>query len=554
MSCAYRNVSLSVGSFRANALGYGQTCKPNLPLKSCEPPICDGDYSRPFAYEASRLQNMVAYPTDGLGSEYPIATMRIVKSAGHWAIGTAVSTITNRPAGFLVNVKTLCVTLLQETTASGEVYVVSRPRALVIREDGVTVFGNADFEGVDYPAIAHVNEALCVRILVGCGCDSEDQITYYDAIVNACDPCTAYIAGSRNDRATVFLVNLNTGVIIDTTSLYLDTPDASSLATCVTVVASCMLVLGVQISESSSMLWTLSLDTLQEVSFTAGTSYNDVVTRRLRLPVNCLSVAVLRVFAQPCGSLYAVTAGTFNTTGTNMPSHGVVVYHFTPDTLPDMEFAVSGISIWFDPRATSTRPTDATYAEGTVYVVGNSYDFETPPQDVPTFYNPCLPFLSVDVLRTNVALPSPFLVQVRVDGSVCPLLSCLKSCAAATFANTVLVYPGTAVVVGDVWFHLNCPSQSAGLLLVEMVLKPCPRIVNSARVSVPVFNSPVGCCAGPIVVDRLCGDTTLQVAGPVVVGCPCETALPLPGAIAFDPVKGAFVGFDGLEWKTFTFS
>lgn len=576
-TCAFP-LQPATGTYRTNALGYGVPSLPAPPQPLPAAPVDTGDYSRPYAYEAGQLPNMIAFPTDGLGDDMPVATMRIVRASGQYAIGTALSTITGAATGFLLNVKTMCVTPLRETACDGNVYAMTKPRALLHRGDGVvTVVGNAYFMGEDLPAIAHVYVASgVVKVLVGCGkpekhCDHEEDVDdevcasekvykcvkYYDVLPNPCDPCLLYIAGARNGRATVFVVNAKTGIVVDSTSLYVQPSEPVSETECVTeseavtmtLVAGAMLVVGVHVNESSSMLWALSTDTLQELSMTAGTSYNHRLTQRLRVPMHCADVTVVRVFGLADGTVYAVAIGHFDTVDNNMPSRGVLVYKFTPDTMPDMTFGVSGIALWFDPRSASTRLNDATLADdGSLYIVGNAFETEPVAQTTPGYRNMSFPFLNVDVLRSNLTYPSPFLLQVRCDGAICPLLNGLRGCAVGLFANTVIVHPATATILGDVWFRLGCPSQPAGVLNVELVLRPCPRIINANRVALPVID--IG-CTGPIVIDKRCGETTLQVAGPVVVGCVCETTLPLAGAIAFDPYTGAFMGYDGYSWKAF---
>lgn len=568
-SCAF-TILPNVGTYRTNALGYGipSIPPPPRPLEPpCELPVCDGDYSRPRGYEEPRLTDFIAYPNDGLGEDNPLATMRILRSAGRFAIGTAVSTVTGEPSGFLLDTKTRTVIPLRYECSSGDVHVMICPRALLVRKGVVTVVGESLLDGERYPAIAYVRGG-CVTIISGCDgecksdseCECEEvppppsytDVKYYDVIENPCSHDHLVICGSRRDRAAVFVVSKKTGAIVDTTSLYALGEDVTSLATCITLVSSCMFVVGVQAEESSSLLWTIAAETLQELNWTSGTSYNNKSTKRLRLPVNGLSVSIIRLFSEPSGVVYAVAVGKFSTYETNMPSYGSVVYKFTEDTEPDQCYGVAGISIWFDPRSTSTRPNDAVLEDGSIYVVGNSYSCGAC-DDGLGYANPCLPFLSVGVPRGYTSYPKPFLLQVRYDGCPCPLLNGLDGCAPALFANTVLVHATRATIIGDVWFHLGCPSQPAGLLLVEMLLKPCPRIVNCARVNVPVINIPDGCQSGPIVTDKLCGDTIFQVAGPVVVGCANTEGLCLPGSIAFDPVTKSFMGFDGTEWRSFTF-
>jgi len=157
--------------------------------------------------------------------------------------------------------------------------------------------------------------------------------------------------------------------------------------------------------------------------------------------------------------------------------------------------------------------------------------------------------------------PSPFAVSIRPDGTPCILFTGLRGRAEGCFANTLTLTPGSLTVLtvlGDVWFHLQTVGQRAGLLVVDIALLSCPRILNNHFVSIPVINFGTAdtCC---VTVDKLCGGngtTTLQVAGPIVVGKPPAQLFlsnSVPGAIAFDASTKTFLGFDGVSWKPFSF-
>jgi hypothetical protein len=489
----------------------------------------------------------------------PDATMRIIRACEGFAIGTAMRD--GHVTGFLLNTHRLHTIPLIQTMPSGDVHHLKYPRAMLLRADGrITVVGQGVCGDSTFPAIAHVLEDT-VTVLLGNGLDDSSE-TYFDVLEDACRSDTLCICGeSGGGVATVHVVDGCTGVVKKTALLSATTvgsSEATTVAVSMTATHECMLVVGVHVGnagddESSSLLWPLDLHTLTQLLPLSVTSFNDPSTNRLRLPMHTHGSTIIKVLGGRRGeALHVVSMVTFRATTpcVNVPLHALVVQKFTRDTDPDVAYGASGFVTWYDAHAMSTRPTDAVLHGGTVYVTGNVFASET--ATAATYITPALPFLNVHADPTSA--PAPFVLQVRPGGSASCLLNSLGGgCAEATFANAIVVTPAVITVLGDVWFHLRCPAQPAGLLLVTLgMVGSCPRVLNGGKVNIPIIrvNSPT------VVVDALCdGPTTLQIAGPLVVGCVASgdtAASCLPGTIVFDPVLKTFKGFDGDAWKSFT--
>ena len=422
-------------------------------------------------------------------------------------------------------------------------------------------------------------------------CDGNSDIVYYDIIKTPEDGTSLYVCGAINSVAAVFVVSDAYGVILKTARLRCSS--TPSLASCL-VLSACrkLLIVGVQ-TDDTSLLWALAADTMHDIRSLATCAFNDRHTNRLRLPHDIERVEVFKLFALPCGSVLAVATawgcarsrpGSPSTLSRpSPPLSAVAVYKFTRDTQPDVGYGIEGISVWSDVQGTQSRPCDAFQYRDNLYVVGNTYATSSPEPEEGTgesletasvvtessfssssslaesyvigsasFVNPCLPFLTVDAPGS---LPEPFLVQFRGNGVPCVIFHDLESCAEAVFANTVCLNPGSPaglLVLGDTFFHVGKPGQAAGMLLLDIALTQPPRLMNGYATAVPVID--YGCVAcDPITIDRRCGEsTTLQVAGPVVVGGPSEDCVAIfPGAIAYDKTTNAFIGFDGTSWKQF---
>ena len=626
-SCAF-SIAPATGVYRGNALGLSVPVKPPFSqLRGAGAGVgvgvgvcggeCDDATVRVRAYEALRIPGFVARPMDGTaGAAY--GTMRVIRSCDGFAIGVATCSDTGKVCGFLLRLLAsdasdshVVVTRLQQTFDGGSVYTLTLPRALVLRhgKSVVTIVGEGYYEGSVYPAVAHVrlqegddDAELSSESDGECTGDGEieseyeseyeseheDNATgtasgstwaahssdrrrgwlrrpapeYYDVIRTPSDGSAVYVCGTSNGTAAVFLVDDLHGLVKKVGRLRV----RGSLATCL-VLSACkkMLVVGVQ-APDTSLMWALSADTMQELYSLTTCAFNDRTTKRLRLPHEAASVDVLRLFASPCGSFYALATAWFpcrksGGKGMQQPVSAVAVYRFTADTAPDIGFGMGGISLWFDAHGVESRPCDAVLHKDSLYVVGNVYFGESlrrhrdrecdTDSSVATIYlNACLPFLSVDVSSP----PSPFLLQFRRSSLPCAIFLGLDGCAEGHFSNTVCLNPassGSAITVfGDVWFHLGRPSQAAGLLAVDIALQQPPRIINAQHIRVPIID--YGGCCEPITVDKRCKATALQVAGPVIVGCPpVDCASIFPGAIAFDATCQAFIGFDGISWKRF---
>ena len=610
-SCAF-SIAPATGIYRANDLGLRvPSLKPSasIPRRGDEECIGERDGTvRVRSYEASQIPGYVASPMDGTAG-HAYGTMRIVRSCDGFAIGTATCSDTGEVCGFLLRVtefseRHVIVSRLQQTFFSGDVYTLTYPRALVLRhgKSVVTIVGEGRLNGSSrHPAVAHVrlNTQPHVEVDVilgsdefadasgsesdegdgdgdGSGSDGDSRKTalaacesrgscvyrvqpeYYDVIRTPTDSSAVYVCGSADGAAAVFLIDDSHGIVKKMTRLCTRGAGKGSVATCLTLSA-CkkLLVVGVQTAATSSLVWALAADTMQQLHSLSTCAFNDRATKRLRLPHEAVSVDVLRLFALPCGSFYALATAWFSKereecrddTETPTPTAAVAVYRFTADTEPEVDFGVYGISLWFDAHGVETRPCDAVVHKDSLYVTGNVYLGEGADAEEPIYVNPCMSFLSVNVRSP----PSPFLLQFRRSGVPCAVFLGLDGCAQAHFANTVSLAPNSCsalVVLGDVWFHLGKPSQAAGLLVVDIALQQPPRIMNAQYISVPVID--FGRCCEPVTIDKKCVETTLQVAGPIIVGCPpVHCASILPGAIAYDATCQAFVGFDGVSWKKF---
>lgn len=574
--------------------------------------LTDGGFARVKQYESQCVPAFAAYPNDGLAGQPVrtiLITRSAPANGAVFSVGTGLSDATGDIEGFLLRTQaakgapscdapagsmTQHATLLRTTASDGTVYRLNQPKAVLLearrveRADCtlgvcsvVVVVGSGeivtDSGTTQGPAIATIQYTGAVPecnpvpyITVGNGGTDVTDETYEDVMPdpftrNAWLVCsTASVSGGdptalvRRIDVTTRLPQIVGGPSSTLTYTEIDfsgggvAPAASASAVSLTA-TSTMVVVAVHTDDTQSLLWPLRGTDLTQILPWVATNFNDGTTNRLRLATNAASVLALRVMANLSDEVYVATLTAFDTAA-SLPVHGTQAFKFTASTDPDLDYGVSGVSTWFDAEAGSTRPNDARLVDDrNVLVVGNAFMAEADPAVPPTYDVPGFPYLDVTVPAAE--LPVPFMVEFKDGcGATSPgasslLLRGLDGCAMMHWASTFAQYcAGAGLLLGDVTFHFGCPAQPGNVLAVNATLKCPARVLNAARVPVPVVQT---CCSGVVCVDALCAPTVLHAKGPVVVGCD-EGVTPLPGMIRFNPDSATFEGYNGSAWETFT--
>ena len=340
----------------------------------------------------------------------------------------------------------------------------------------------------------------------------------------------------------------------------------------------------------------------------SSTGFNNTVTGMIacEYAVTCACVRLLAPSTSSsslssCGGstvLYVVTVAALNTT-LGLPSYGVQVSAFSDDTTPQLTFNAAGTVTWWVGEQGSTRPNDACldFHGRDVLVVGNSFFAETTSDTEPhhDYVVPGLP--TRDVRCAAPFVPQPFVMRVTPAGCANVVLNGVTGCAAVHWASGLsFTNLHTAVLLGDTNDSVTRPSQTAGVFSAHLTLfnkstsaSARARITNCLvtgcgrgdTTTTAVSLQARGC--GIVVLEPQCGNckncgscagscggcdvdgcscsctasaepstTTLILPGAVVLGTvnDVETALPLPGTLAFDSLTQTFRGYIGGAWVT----
>ncbi len=600
MSCIRQHVR-NAGTFKGNLLGQQRASAPPrrrvaaLPSDTApaQAPFCDPQYFKPqpAAFEATTLAQFLGNYTDPF--TYNVRVLRTSDGPGGvFSIGTALSTTTGAVEGFLMRTVTadgceqstsVAVVLSFTDPATGAVYALTQPKALLVTRESVIVVGHGYMNDVEFgPAVAVVNnDPVCPSkmpspfVVVGNADDLPGEV-YNDIAVNPfCDGCWLVAATATIDDVETALVRCidavtllprMVGPVLAPTLYTPITPPAAiegqpTSGVSVTATSS-LVVVGVHVDGGvNSLLWTLRPDLTEVLPWTA-TGYNDPVSGVLVSPLATDGITLIRALALPDDSLFVAVLSGLDTAA-NLPAAALQVMLFTADTTPAVWYGDSGIVTWYDAGANATRPNDAVLTRApsgsmSLLVTGNTFAQQVAPTEDTSLYNvPGFPYLNVVVPDFYVP-PKPFLVEFPL----CPvtprvLVLGLPGCARVHWASSTATTPPSFTLVGDTAFKTGCPNQNADLLIVLVAalcgrgVVPSPaRIVNCQPVPVPVLTSS---CDGFINISGLCTRTTvLKVAGPVIVGCYADNEMPLPGMIRFDPLSRQFLGYNGTEWTALT--
>jgi hypothetical protein len=459
------------------------------------------------------------------------------------------------------------------------------------------------------PAIAVVNMAtMCVvQLQIGNADSTFVGELYNDIVVDpwCCTGSTWLVAGTgfhSGDPSITLLRRVamdtllpepfgpegalyTTPIGAPTYSIYNDRPTASvSLTT-----LSNMVVVGAHVQEAGdvlqSFLWTTTPKTLQMLVPASTTSYNDRASGHLPLVADTASLVLVRVFALPDDGVVVVARGYM----TDEALCAVQVLRYTAETTLDVGFAVGGVLVWYNTDVVGgTYAMDAALATsnlvppGTVVVVGNS--FFSGATDPMQYRVPGFPFGFLDV--ASPFEPIPFAIEVKgyVSGGgecvsaaalVRVLFSQMCGCASHWASSVAFTSPISLIVMGDSWFHLGCPAQSAFVFDLAIATirqstsgkrggpgrpsRAAPKdatatvqLLNNTPASVPAIL--VNSCTGMVTVDTLCPpSTTLRVRGPLVIGClgPCEVdSRAVKGMVRYDADTDTLLVYNGTEWRT----
>jgi hypothetical protein len=517
-------------------------------------------------------------------------------------------------------VPVLTTVALVSPAAEGYLTRLSAPRAIVARGPGlVTIVGTGELVTATspftvvlahQPVIAHVPVGGAVlgapQCILGNGTTTFTYEDYYDVAVNPCDPCgSLYVCGTgftstdpNSNFAVARRIGLNgvaaaTSVLSGLASFY----NGTGVSLAVTPNLG-LVTVGVNGNDGGlpalgrATLWSLAVGSLDPVApapapggAPVNTQYNDQVTGLLRVPAPLTEAVIVRVVAAASGALYVVARAGLQPTA-YAPSRIVAVWAFDGATAPDAGFGDGGVFTWAlaDGGATAASlPTDALLVGdggATLLVAGNSFPAGTGLVD----YDPTLIHLNADDVGLQ---PGPFVLSLGLGcpGSGCSTSSTGLSCAAAacppscrpTVAVVVSSLPGcadarlgaalapvgplAARLVGDVFRRVGCPAQPAGVLDVMLALTCPARVTNAGAGAWVSCTNP--CAAppdgGPARVDYCPpGQSTLVVAGPIVIGGTCgepagTTPLPIPGTLYFDAAEGRFYGYDGTAFRALAF-
>lgn len=496
---------------------------------------------------------------------------------------------------------------------AGGVVVGGGPAVAVVSLPGLRIqtltVGNGDATIVDETYTDIITDIPCDSAATTTSAGPYDTPTWlvcgYGQLV--ADPGEPVVAIVRRLSAST-LMALDSAVL-DTSSIDVDSATTSCVSASMALVGSQqtpMLVVGVNlinlagVSPTQAVLWPLNPTVpLSTVLPWTATGYNVGAAagapRMSTSSAGVLGVTVLRVLGTLAGDLFVAVLADLDTAA-SLPQHAAQVYHYSSQTDPDLEYgsAGNGVSTWYSQCAATTRPNDACllWPPGTsaaavsggtacptasVIVTGNTFAAVEVALNTPggsAYNNACFPWLSVTLAPSTAgmpAVPDPFAIVFRgKHGMPEPLLNCaLRGCAPVLYASTLCAPTigggsGTAItLLGDVNFHPGCPGQPAGVLVAALALstsKGCrgsaSKILNANYVSVPVV---CVSATGQVSVDAKCAPTSLQVQGPVTVGCSQssgESCLiqPLPGTLRFDPTSRRLQVYDGTdEWHTLAY-
>lgn len=585
MSCIRQHVR-NAGTFKGNALGQQRASVPRRrvtpPVRDTAPakqPFCDPQTfaPEPAAFEASTLAQFLGHYTDPL--TYNVRVLRTADGPGGvFSVGTALSTTTGAVEGFLMRTATsgegsVAVVLTYTDPATGAVYAVTQPKALLVTREVVVVVGYGYMNDTEFgPAVAVVNnDPVCPPkmpspfIVVGNADNFADEV-YNDVQPNPfCDGCWLVPSSATVDGVQTALIRCidavtllprMVGPVLSPALYTAITPPAAvagqpTAGISVTTTSS-LVIVGVHVDGgANSLLWTLRPELTEVLPWTA-TGFNSPTAGVLVSPLATDGITLIRVLALPDDSVFVVLLSGLDTAA-NLPTAALQVMLFTADTTPALWYGDSGIVTWYDAGANATRPNDAVLtAAGALLVTGNTFAQQVEPAEGTSLYNvPGFPYLNVAVPDFYVP-PKPFLVEFGLC-TIPPkvLVLGLPGCARLHWASSTAPTLPYYTVVGDTAFKTGCPNQNADLLVVLVSPSACltpnaSRIVNRQAVPTPVLTSS---CDGFITLSGLCTRTTVvKVAGPVIVGCYGDTELPLPGMIRFDPFTRQFEGYNGTEW------
>ena len=364
--------------------------------------------------------------------------------------------------------------------------------------------------------------------------------------------------------------------------------EAVSIAAC----ENDIVAVGVNVYDGDAVLlgvcvWPLRPDLNQLLPWSS-TGFNNPATGMIacEYAVTCACVRLLapRTTLSSCGGvtvLYVVVIAALNT-ALGLPSYGVQVSAFSDDTTPQLTFNAAGTVTWWVGEQGSTRPNDACldFHGRDVLVVGNSFFAETTSDTEPhhDYVVPGLP--TRDVRCAAPFVPQPFVMRVTPAGCANVVLNGVAGCAAVHWASGLsFTNLHTAVLLGDTNDSVTRPSQTAGVFSAHLTfLNKSSRITNCLvpgcgrgddATTTAVSLQARGC--GIVVLEPQCGNcgscggctasaepssttttTTLILPGAVVLGTVnnVETALPLPGTLAFDSLTQTFRGYIGGAWVT----
>ena len=147
--------------------------------------------------------------------------------------------------------------------------------------------------------------------------------------------------------------------------------------------------------------------------------------------------------------------------------------------------------------------------------------------------------------------PAPVLAVTSVPG-----------CATARLGNAVVpAGPLGLRLLGDVFLRVDVAAQPAGVLDAAVLFDRCAglRVANGGAATWANAGSSFGADvteSGWVRLDACApAPTTLQVAGPIIVGGPgfsggsATQPLPIPGTLYFDVATRQFIGYDGTAFR-----
>jgi hypothetical protein len=582
--------------------GQGQCC--GGPESACLPAPCP----LPAAYEAGSLFQFTSpgLPTAG------VVQARVVRAQAGYAVGTATNVTTGLSSGLLTWVGLGAnpdpgvrpTVLLEFPSPQGSTFALQFPRALAVFPDVVVVVGSGRVSNTAtgtliadrQPMLAVVPASGCAlgspTMCAGNGAFSSGSpqflggMEYYDVLPNPCDRgATLYVCGVGYESE--MSQPLPVVLLVGWDGMALAAASFPSSAVAVSIaLTECLVSVAINKPAPSGTaaqvsIWSLVPGTLASVApvpLLSGTQYNDPLSGIVRLPPVVTSLVAVRLVAGPQGTLFLVGRGTTTTSGSlaaGLPPVCLVILAFSADTTPNTTYGEFGAITWGVPdggATASTQPTDACLqADGSLAIGGNAFVAGTS-----TVVYPSLPHLttaSVDVGTGAADGAGPWLLTVGNPcgvavnscavparsgtcgvSQVWPAAQCLVwglgGCKDLRLLNaTMVARPGVLAGVGDVFGHLGCAAQPAGLLDVVVTTTTCPPRLLNARplcTSGPCWGSCAPLDGGPLRVDYCCGEgSALAVAGPITL---CgQTAPPVPvvaGTLWFNAATNQFQAYD----------